>query len=79
MRAVSATPGPVVGDPGYEDFFWWAFQRSRNPMWIRDLDRIFVEINQAVTDRLGYTRDAVVGRRSDGLVAPTEWKRIDPE
>ncbi|MEA2492875.1 MAG: hypothetical protein QOJ29_786, partial [Thermoleophilaceae bacterium] len=38
-----------------------------------------VEINQAVTERLGYTREAVIGRRSDALVAPTEWKRIDPE
>ena len=44
-----------------------AFQSSPSPMAVLDHNQCFVEVNQSFTSLLGYSREAVVGRRPADL------------
>jgi PAS domain-containing protein len=68
--------GPVSG---WASFFWTAFERSANPMVLLQSDRVLVAVNDAFVTAFEYGRDALLGRRSDLLVAPEEWRRPEIE
>jgi PAS domain S-box-containing protein len=48
-------------------------------MWIRDLDRVLIEVNQAALDRFGYTREELVGTTSEKVVAPSDLHRMESD
>ena len=79
MLPAGAGPATAASHPGYEEFFWLAFRKSKNPMWIRDLDRVMVEVNDAALERFGYTRDQLVWTRSEKLVAPSDLQRLESD
>jgi PAS domain S-box-containing protein len=79
MPAAGVRAATAASDPGYEEFFWLAFRKSKNPMWIRDLDRVMVEVNDAAVERFGYTRDELIGTRSEKIVAPSDRKRLESD
>jgi PAS domain S-box-containing protein len=53
-------------------FFWATFHRSPQPMAVFEPNTIFVKVNDAFTKVFGYTREEVVGRSLDPLIAPTD-------
>ena len=79
MHPAGTRPATAASDPGYEEFFWLAFRKSKNPMWIRDLDRVLIEVNDAALERFGYTRDQLIGTRSEKLVAPSDLQRLESD
>lgn len=79
MHAAGTRPATAASDPGYEAFFWLAFRKSKNPMWIRDLDRVLIDVNEAALERFGYTRDDLVGTRTEKVVAPSDRKRLESD
>jgi PAS domain S-box-containing protein len=79
MHAAGTRSATATVYPGYEEFFWLAFRKSKNPMWIRDLDRVLIEVNDAAIERFGYTRDELVGTTSEKLVAPSDLKRLESD
>jgi PAS domain S-box-containing protein len=48
-------------------------------MWIRDLDRVLIDVNEAALERFGYTRDDLVGTRTEKVVAPSDRKRLESD
>jgi PAS domain S-box-containing protein len=79
MDAAGGSSATAPSDPGYEEFFWLAFRKSKNPMWIRDLDRVMVEVNDAALERFGYTREELVGTTSEKVVAPSDLYRLEED
>jgi PAS domain S-box-containing protein len=63
---------PPDRGPDSPPFFWVTFHRSPNPMAVLRTDRVFVAVNDAFTDALGYPREQVVGRPADPIIAPGE-------
>jgi PAS domain S-box-containing protein len=62
---------------GYASLFWFAFEKSTAPMFVRDLERRFRRVNRAAVRRFDWDADALLGHRSDEVVASNEWKRLD--
>jgi len=57
-------PTPARGaEDGYAPVFWTAFRRSANAMFLTDLDRRIVAVNDAGTALAGRASDALVGER----------------
>src|SRR5690348_1808295 len=79
MHAAADGPAMAPSLPGYEEFFWLAFRKSKNPMWIRDLDRVMVEVNNAALERFGYARDELIGTRSEKIVAPSDLYKLESD
>jgi PAS domain S-box-containing protein len=79
MGAADSRPATAASHPGYEEFFWLAFWKSRNAMWIRDMDRLLVEVNGAAREQFGYARDELIGTRGQKVVAPSDWKRLESD
>jgi PAS domain S-box-containing protein len=50
-------------DDGYAHVFWTAFRRSANAMFVVDLDRRIVAVNDAGTALAGRSADALTGER----------------
>jgi PAS domain S-box-containing protein len=50
-------------DDGYARFFWTAFRRSSNAMFLVDLDRRIVAVNDAGTALAGRSADGLTGER----------------
>ena len=64
-------PGAVrAGSPddGYARVFWTAFRRSANAMFVVDLDRCIVAVNEAGTVLAGRSADALTGERFTTLL-----------
>ena len=77
--------GPLQPGPprrGWQDLFWTAFKRSRNPMVLLDERRRHVDVNGAYLELLGYRRDAMLGQPAYRFVAggplasAREWHAI---
>lgn len=79
MSAAGNRPATAASHPGYEEFFWLAFRKSKNPMWIRGLDRVMIEVNHAALERFGYSRDQLIGTTSEKLVAQSDLKRLESD
>lgn len=64
---------------GWSGLFAKAFMQSRNPMTLVDDERVYVDVNGAYVNLVGYRRDALVGRHVYDFVAggplasPAEW------
>jgi PAS domain S-box-containing protein len=60
-------------DDGYAHVFWTAFKRSANAMFVVDLDRRIVAVNDAGAALAGRSADALTGERvATFLVDPAE-------
>ena len=69
-----------TGSPnGWASFFWAAFERSANPMTLLHPDRVLVAINEAGVHTFGYAPHELIGRRTDLLLAPSQWKRLEAD
>jgi PAS domain S-box-containing protein len=79
MPTVAAVRQQARAREGYESFFWWAFRHSATPMWIRDVNRVLLDVNDAAIATFGYAREDIIGARSDQLVSSREWKRLDSD
>ena len=55
-------------EDGYAPVFWTAFRRSANAMFLTDLERRIVAVNEAGTVLAGRTTDALVGERMTVLL-----------
>ena len=55
--------GEAGPDDGYAQVFWTAFKRSANAMFVVDLDRRIVAVNDAGTALAGRSADALIGER----------------
>jgi PAS domain S-box-containing protein len=64
---------------GWRLLFWTVFSRSKNPLLVLDNERRIVAVNDAQLDTFAYSREELVGRRVDMLLAPEEWRSIDDE
>lgn len=53
----------VPFEPGYAPVFWTAFRRSTNAMFVVDLDRRILAVNEAATVLAGRPADALTGER----------------
>lgn len=72
----------MVGAPeltGWAGLFRTAFERSANPMLLLQIDRVIVDVNQAVLDLLGYARDQLIGRRSTSLAVPRYMRQVEAD
>src|SRR3954451_5758446 len=71
-RAPAASVAPGVGSErsadGYAGVFWTAFRRSANAMFVVDLDRRIVAVNQAGTALAGRSEKALMAERSTMLL-----------
>jgi PAS domain S-box-containing protein len=70
QRATGApTRGSAGGiDDGYAGVFWTAFRRSTNAMFVTDLDRRIVAVNDAGATLAGRSVEALVGARMATLL-----------
>jgi PAS domain S-box-containing protein len=70
IRSDPASPGARTGGPddSYARVFWTAFRRSANAMFLVDLDRRIVAVNEAGTVLAGSSADALVGERITTLL-----------
>jgi PAS domain S-box-containing protein len=59
--------------------YQWIFHRLPAMAAIIGEDSHFLDVNDAFLDRLGYSRDDVVGRRPDEFVTPESRRRIEEE
>jgi PAS domain S-box-containing protein len=59
---------PSRADDGYARVFWMAFRRSANAMFLLDLDRRIVAVNDAATALVGRSTDALIGERFTTLL-----------
>jgi PAS domain S-box-containing protein len=57
---------------GWEDLFWFVFERSSNPIALIDMERRIVDSNQAFLELLGRTRGWTIGRQTNDTVARRE-------
>jgi PAS domain S-box-containing protein len=73
-----ATKAPNL-PPGWPSLFWLTFNRSANAMALLRPDRVFVAINSAYEEALGYESEDLIGRRVDRIVAPSHWRRLETE
>jgi PAS domain S-box-containing protein len=55
-------------DDGYAHVFWTAFRRSANAMFVVDLDRRIVAVNDPGTALAGRSADALIGERVTALL-----------
>src|SRR3954453_5736610 len=53
---------------GYARVFWTAFRRSANAMFLVDLDRLIVAVNEAGATLAGRSADALAGERITTLL-----------
>jgi PAS domain S-box-containing protein len=67
------------GSVDWERFFWSVFERSRNPIWLLDEQRLYVEVNAALCKLLGLSRDQLVGTRVDSFLAPQDRSKVAAE
>jgi PAS domain S-box-containing protein len=77
MPAARGSAATENGPGDYASLFWWAFENSTAPMWVRDLDRRYRRINPAAARRFDWDPADVIGQRSDQFVASREWTRLD--
>jgi PAS domain S-box-containing protein len=61
-RAPAGAPAIDAGD-GYASIFWTAFRRSSNGMYVVDLDRRILAVNDAGAALAGRSPDALLGER----------------
>src|SRR3954454_2264831 len=71
-RAPAASVAPGVGSErsadGYAGVFWTAFRRSANAMFVVELDRRIMAVNQAGTALAGRSEEALMGERMTMLL-----------
>jgi PAS domain S-box-containing protein len=72
-------PESQLGAAGWEQLFWSVFERSTNAIALVDEQRVYLEVNAAICELLGASREEIVGRRSDRFVAPEELSTLDRE
>src|SRR4051794_22593624 len=65
-------------DDSYARVFWTAFRRSANAMFLVDLDRRVVAVNEAATVLAGCSADALVGERITMLLEDPAEAPEDP-
>ena len=77
----SRGPPASVRDAGWAPVFWTAFRRSANAMFVVDLERRILAVNDAATVLAGRSADALIGERfsivlDDPAEAPDEatWR-----
>jgi PAS domain S-box-containing protein len=68
---------PARARAGWEPAFRAVFESSRNGIAILDHERRVVDMNDALIDLLGYTRDELIGRALRELVPPDETEPAD--
>jgi PAS domain S-box-containing protein len=61
------------------DDYEWLFRKSPAMATSIGPDGAYVDVNDALLDRLGYTRDEMVGRRPTDFVTPESAERIEKE
>ena len=57
-----------TGDAGWAPVFWTAFRRSANAMFVTDLERRILAVNDAATVLAGRSADALIGERFSTLL-----------
>ncbi len=67
----------------WEDLFWTVFNLSTNPIALFDEQRVAVEVNAAMCELLGASRDELIGLRLDNVLTSesrdamaTEWRQV---
>jgi PAS domain S-box-containing protein len=60
-KRAAGTAGDGGAPDGYAPVFWTAFRRSANAMFVVDLDRRIVAVNDAGIALAGRPRDALIG------------------
>lgn len=66
-------------DSGWEPLFWSVFERSKNAIALIDERRVNIEVNEAMCELLGASRDALVGTQIDRWQVPEEISSLDAE
>ncbi len=61
------------------DDYEWLFRKSPAMATSIGPDGAYVDVNDALLDRLGYARDEMVGRRPSDFVTPESAERIEKE
>jgi PAS domain S-box-containing protein len=46
---------------GWEQLFWSVFERTTNAIALVDEQRVYLEVNAAICELLGASRDEIVG------------------
>jgi PAS domain S-box-containing protein len=64
---------------GWEPAFWMIFRLSGNPLGLLDEERIFVDVNDALTDLLGRSRLELIGMSMEEVISPSERERAARE
>ena len=62
-----------------KDDYEWLFRKSPAMATSIGPDGAYVDVNDALLNRLGYTRDEMVGRRPSDFVTPESAERIEKE
>ncbi|MGI9270966.1 MAG: sigma 54-interacting transcriptional regulator [Woeseiaceae bacterium] len=65
----------MMGNSDYE----WLFRKTPAMLTSIGADGTYVDVNDALLERLGYGRDDMVGRRPGEFVTPASAKRIEKE
>jgi PAS domain S-box-containing protein len=63
----------------WRELFWIVFSRSASPMVVLDYDRRVVEMNAAMIETVGYSREQMLGHRIDLFLDPDEWRSLDAD
>jgi PAS domain S-box-containing protein len=70
----------VAGASGsWEQLFWSIFHNSSNPIALFDEERVCVEVNAAICDLLGRSREEIVGRRLDEFMTAEDREAVAAE
>jgi PAS domain S-box-containing protein len=72
-------PAKREGREDWRELFWIVFSRSASPMVVLDHDRRVVEMNAAMVETVGYSREQMLGHRIDLFLDPEEWSSLDAD